>query len=239
MIEPENIAGELASILNADSKALEGKRVLITGGPTFEPIDAVRFLGNRSSGKMAAALAMAARRMGADVTLIMGPNAIGTNGVATRIDIETADEMLLAVREQLPNVDIIIMNAAVSDFKADRTIEGKIKKRETGAAPVISLQRTPDILAEIAKAKRPNQIVVGFALEKGEGSEAYALAKLEEKNLDMIILNDIAEEGAGFATDTNKVTIYPKRGEKIELPLMSKEACAIEILRAVGQITSP
>jgi phosphopantothenoylcysteine decarboxylase/phosphopantothenate--cysteine ligase len=235
MPEPKDIVREFAQIIGGERELLAGKRVLITGGPTYEPIDAVRFLGNRSSGKMAAALAMAARRMGADVTLIMGPTAIGTNGIATRINIETAEEMLAAVREQLPNADIVIMNAAVSDFAAEETLTTKMKKRETGDLS-IKLKRTPDILSEIARSKRMGQIVVGFALEKGEGSEAYARAKLTEKNLDMIVLNDIAQEGAGFGYDTNKVTIFTRDGGVQWLPLLSKEACAIEILKHIANI---
>src|ERR1035437_6411516 len=236
MPEPEDIVREFAQFIGGERDLLAGKRVLITGGPTYEPIDAVRFLGNRSSGKMAAALAMAARRMGADVTLIMGPTAIGTHGIATRINIETAEEMLAAVREQLPNADIIIMNAAVSDFAAEEILSSKMKKRETGDLS-IKLKRTPDILSEIARSKRMGQVVVGFALEKGEGSEAYARAKLTEKNLDMIVLNDIAEEGAGFGYDTNKVTIFTRDGGVQWLPLLSKEACAVEILKHIARIT--
>jgi phosphopantothenoylcysteine decarboxylase / phosphopantothenate---cysteine ligase len=233
--EPEQIISEFAEIVSP-SMSLRGKRVLITGGPTYEPIDAVRFLGNRSSGKMAAALAQAAKRMGANVTLIMGPTAISTNGVAERLDVETAEEMLAAVRAQLPNADIVIMNAAVSDFAPETVIAGKMKKRETGDAPSIPLRKTPDILSEIARSKREGQIVVGFALEKGEGSEAYARGKLEEKKLDMIVLNDIAEEGAGFGTETNKVTIFTRDGKKSTLPLMTKEQCAREILKAIGEL---
>lgn len=236
MPEPEQIVAEFVKSISSDVDVLKGKRVLITGGPTYEPIDAVRFLGNRSSGKMAAALALAARRMGADVTLIMGPTAISTNGVAERLDVETADEMLAAVRERLPSADIVIMNAAVSDFAPETVIAGKLKKRETGDAPAIQLRRTPDILSEIARSKHAGQIVVGFALEKGEGSEAYARAKLEEKKLDMIVLNDIANEGAGFGTDTNKVTIFTHTGTKQELPMMSKEACAKEILKVIATL---
>ncbi len=236
MPEPEDIVREFATLIGNERDLLAGKRVLITGGPTYEPIDAVRFLGNRSSGKMAAALAMAARRMGAEVTLIMGPTAIRTDGLAKRIDIETAEEMLAAVRAKLPNADIVIMNAAVSDFAPEETLTSKMKKRETDGDLLIKLKRTPDILSEIAHAKRAGQIVVGFALEKGEGSEAYARGKLTEKNLDMIVLNDMAESGAGFGHDTNKVTIFTRDGDAKSLPLLSKDACAVEILRHVAQV---
>jgi phosphopantothenoylcysteine decarboxylase/phosphopantothenate--cysteine ligase len=211
---------------------LFGKRILITGGPTYEPIDAVRFIGNRSSGKMAAALAMEARNMGADVTLVMGPNAIGTDGIARRIDVESAEAMLMAVREEATSSDIIIMSAAVADFTPEHTSEGKVKKGADDTM-TLTLKKTPDILAEISKTKRPGQIIVGFALEKGDEAESYAQKKLAEKNLDMIVLNNIADEGAGFGYDTNKITIFTKAGEKIALPLLSKEQCAKEILNTI------
>ena len=214
---------------------LFGKRVLITGGPTYEPIDAVRFIGNRSSGKMAAALALEAKRMGADVTLIMGPTTpfplLEKQGV-TQINIERAEEMLGAVHIEAPSADVIIMSAAVADFAPMNASEGKLKKGAEDTM-TLTLRKNPDILAELSKTKRSGQILVGFALEKGEDSEAYALKKLREKNLDMIVLNNIAEEGAGFGYDTNKVTIFTKSGRRDALPLMSKEECAKEILKRI------
>jgi phosphopantothenoylcysteine decarboxylase/phosphopantothenate--cysteine ligase len=235
MPEPADIISRLNNLLTSN-KQLAGKRILITGGPTYEPIDAVRFIGNRSSGKMAVALANAAKNMGAEVTLIMGPTTMDTNGLAARIDVETAEQMLNAVTRELPEQDIIIMSAAVADFTPATVSEGKLKKREVADASgniSIPLQRTPDILAEIARIKTNNQVVVGFALEKGPQSEQYAHDKLKEKNLDMIVLNDIAEAGAGFGHDTNKVTIFTKNGSKESLPLLSKEECAREILNRI------
>ncbi len=211
---------------------LDGKKILITGGPTYEPIDAVRFIGNRSSGKMAVALAMEAKRMGADVTLVMGPSVIGTDGIARRINVESTEAMLLAVREEATSSDIIIMSAAVADFTPENTSEGKMKKG-AGDTMTLTLKKTPDILAEISKKKRPGQIIVGFALEKGDEAEDYARKKLKDKNLDMIVLNNMADEGAGFGYDTNKITIFAKSGEKIALPLMTKEECAQEILNRI------
>jgi phosphopantothenoylcysteine decarboxylase/phosphopantothenate--cysteine ligase len=131
------------------------------------------------------------------------------------------------------------MNAAVSDFAPETVIVGKMKKRETGDAPSIQLRRTPDILSEIARSKHEGQIVIGFALEKGEDSEGYALGKLKEKKLDMIVLNNIAEEGAGFGTETNKVTIFTSGGTMNALPLMTKERCAREILLSVAELLPP
>jgi len=238
MPEPADIVAKLTTLLNKE-ELLKGKRVLITGGPTYEPIDAVRFIGNRSSGKMAVALANAAKEMGADVTLILGPTAIDTNGLAGRVDVETAEQMLEVVKRELPNNDIIIMSAAVADFTPTTTSEGKLKKREIANEAgdiTLSLKRTPDILAEIARTKTKDQVIIGFALEKGSESERYAQSKLEEKRLDMIVLNNIADEGAGFGHDTNKITIFTKSGKKVALPLMSKQECAEEILNRIALI---
>ena len=219
--------------------ALEDRRILITGGPTHEPIDPVRFIGNRSSGKMAAALAGAAERLGGDVTLIMGPSHVSTNGHFRRINIQTADELRNAVRDELPSADIIIMNAAVSDFAPEETSSKKLKKREIkeeDGSFSLKLRPTPDILSEIAREKRKDQIVVGFALETGESAEAYAVGKMEEKGLDMIVLNRADETGAGFNHDTNKVIIFTRAGAREELPLLTKEECADEIFMRILKI---
>ncbi len=221
----------------AGTPAQQGKKILITGGPTYEAIDAVRFIGNRSSGKMAAALAIEARRMGADVTLVMGPTApfpiLAQEGVI-RIDVESAEGMLDATRIEAANADIIIMSAAVADFAPERMSEGKMKKGSSDTM-MLTLKRTPDILAEISKTKRPGQIIVGFALEKGDQAEDYARKKLTEKNLDMIVLNNIDDEGAGFGYDTNKITIFTRSGKKIAFPLMTKEECARAILDQIAK----
>ncbi len=219
----------------AGTPALQGKKILITGGPTYEPIDAVRFIGNRSSGKMATALALEAKRMGADVTLVMGPTTpfplLEKEGVV-RIDIETAEEMLTAVRTEAGKADIIIMSAAVADFAPEEVSGAKLKK-DASDRMTLTLHRTPDILAELSRTKRSDQILVGFALEKGDEAEAYARKKLREKNLDMIVLNNIADVGAGFGYDTNKITIFTKSGEREALRLMSKEECARIILEHI------
>ena len=170
--------------------------------------------------------------MGADVTLIMGPTTpfplLMQEGVI-RIDVESAKEMLQAVSIEAPNADIIIMSAAVADFAPEKTSEGKLKKG-AGDTMTLTLKKTPDILSAISKTKRANQIIVGFALEKGDEAEDYARKKLADKNLDMIVLNNIADAGAGFGYDTNKITIFMKSGKKFALPLMTKEDCAKEIL---------
>ncbi|HET6400033.1 MAG TPA: bifunctional phosphopantothenoylcysteine decarboxylase/phosphopantothenate--cysteine ligase CoaBC [Candidatus Kapabacteria bacterium] len=251
MPEPEDIVREFSNIVaqsprlsttsNGEGRGtlpLQGKRILITGGPTYEPIDAVRFIGNRSSGKMAAALALEAKRMGAEVTLIMGPTTpfplLEKEGVI-RIDVETAEEMLKAVTIEAQKADIIIMSAAVADFAPEETRSQKLKKGASDTM-TLTLRKTPDILAEISRTKRSDQILVGFALEKGIEAEDYARKKLRDKNLDMIVLNNIADEGAGFGYDTNKVTIFTKSGERTALPLISKDQCAREILQKIAAL---
>jgi len=244
MTEPEDIVRNFIRLisdttphpnplLQVGEGVLVGKKVLITGGPTFEPIDAVRFIGNRSSGKMAAAIAAEAKKMGAEVTLIMGPSQIETDGIANRYDVETAEEMLAVVQAQADDADIIIMSAAVADFTPEKKSEEKLKKGSSESM-TLTLRKTPDILAEIAKSKRAGQFIVGFALEKGDEAASYAQKKLVEKNLDMIVLNNIADEGAGFGYDTNKITIFTKSGDRRDFPLMSKEQCAREILKGIG-----
>ena len=241
MPEPSEMVREfIARVSRAGSTdlregSLRGKKVLITGGPTYEPIDAVRFIGNRSSGKMAAALALEAKRMGAEVTLVMGPTTpfplLEAEGVF-QVDVETADEMLAAVRAEAPGADIIIMSAAVADFAPEHASESKLKKGLSDTM-TLALRKTPDILAEVSRTKRSDQFLVGFALEKGNEAEDYAQNKLRKKNLDMIVLNNIADEGAGFGYDTNKVTIFTKSGEREGLPLMTKKECARAILNSV------
>jgi phosphopantothenoylcysteine decarboxylase/phosphopantothenate--cysteine ligase len=215
---------------------LEGKHILITGGPTYEPIDPVRFIGNRSSGKMGAALATeAANFFGADVTLIMGPSAIKTPSLVNRIDVETADEMRDEVIAQLPGHDILIMSAAVSDFKASDIAKQKIKKTKKKEFS-LELIGTRDILKDIMSKRKTKQKIIGFALEGGEDSISYAKGKLSEKKLDMIVLNRFDERGAGFASDTNKISIFGKDGLHKEIPLVSKTECARIILSLIAEM---
>jgi phosphopantothenoylcysteine decarboxylase/phosphopantothenate--cysteine ligase len=215
---------------------LAGKHILITGGPTYEQIDPVRFIGNRSSGKMGAALAKEASEVfGADVTLIMGPSSAETPSSVTRINVETADEMCDEVLSQLSGHDILIMNAAVSDFQPSDPSKQKIKKTSKKKL-TIDLLPTRDILREVTKQKKKNQKIIGFALEGGKDSEEYAKGKLKEKSLDMIILNRFDEKGAGFSTDTNRVMIFTKSGLKKDIPLVSKTECARIILSLIAEM---
>jgi phosphopantothenoylcysteine decarboxylase/phosphopantothenate--cysteine ligase len=212
---------------------LSGKNILITGGPTFEPIDPVRFIGNRSSGKMGAALAESAlNEFGASVTLVMGPSHEATNPLITRIDVETAEEMRSAAHSQFLGHDVIIMSAAVSDYRAKDYSDTKLKKSEKDISH-LDLEKTTDILKELSSRKKESQILVGFALESNEHGRDYAKAKLAAKSLDMIVLNYYDEDGAGFSGDTNHVTVFTKNGDEIEIPSMSKKLCASEILRII------
>jgi phosphopantothenoylcysteine decarboxylase/phosphopantothenate--cysteine ligase len=236
MPEPEDLVQRFTTLI-APHGPLAGKRILITGGPTYEPIDAVRFIGNRSSGKMAAALAEEAQKLGAHVDLVMGPSAVQTSAAIARENVETASEMERAVMAKLPKADVVIMNAAVADFKAAEASDTKLKKREMNTL-AIALAPTTDILSEISKNRTGGQFVVGFALEKSNGSNSahdYALAKLKEKKLDMIVLNDLSNTGAGFSHDTNQVSIYLPDGEEIRTALTTKQECAREILERIAQ----
>jgi len=215
---------------------LAGKHILITGGPTYEPIDPVRFIGNRSSGKMGAALAAeAANFFGADVTLIMGPSSVTTPSSVNRIDVETADEMRDEVLSQLPGHDILIMSAAVSDFRSSDPAKEKIKKTHKKKLS-LDLSPTRDILKDVLGVKKAKQKIIGFALEAGSDATAYAKGKLDAKGLDMIVLNRFDEMGAGFSTDTNRITIFTKDGLQKEMPLVTKTECARIILSLISEM---
>lgn len=193
-------------------------KILITAGPTREYIDPVRFLSNRSSGKMGFAIAEAAAARGHEVTLICGPVALGTPPEVSRIDVDSAREMLAAVQRELPEHDALIMSAAVSDFRPRSMSPLKLKK--SSMPPVIELEQNPDILKTIQPDKG-SRIFVGFAAET-DNIHVEAARKLREKGLDLIVANDITQADAGFDVDTNRVTlIYPDR-EPQHLPLMTK-----------------
>ncbi|NRB46716.1 MAG: bifunctional phosphopantothenoylcysteine decarboxylase/phosphopantothenate--cysteine ligase CoaBC [Saprospiraceae bacterium] len=233
MAEPEAIVDHLADFFAAQ-QSLAGKHVIITAGPTYEPIDPVRFIGNRSSGKMGMALAEEASSRGAKVTLILGPSALSTTD--TRVDIQrvgTAQEMFEAAKAAYGSADVAILAAAVADYRPATVAEHKIKKNADTYA--IELVKTPDIAAELGKLKTKDQINIGFALETQDGP-TNAEAKLEKKNFDFIVLNSLQDPGAGFQHDTNKITILhakstPSKGNKIKkFELKSKVAVAKDIV---------
>lgn len=228
--EPETIVEYVRDVVEKTPLDLKKKKVLITAGPTHEPIDPVRFIGNRSSGKMGFALANAAALRGADVTLISGPVALGTPKNVKRIDVETAEEMHAAVMAHAKKQDIIIMSAAVADYTPAVKAKEKIKKKDAGMT--IELRSTPDILRALGTKKSKKQVLVGFALET-ENELANAKIKLEKKNLDMIVLNSTKDAGAAFGVDTNVVTMIDRKGTAKKLPVMPKFDVAVEILNTV------
>lgn len=223
MAEPENIISYVEKKL-AEGLPLFGKRVLINGGPTYESIDAVRFIGNRSSGKMAAALAEAALDLGATVKLVLGPSAVELKHVNLEVQrVESTQEMFEATTSSVSDADIIILSAAVSDYKPKEQIAEKQKKSKDNWS--IDLIPTVDILSEVGKMRTQDQILIGFALET-QNEEQYAQDKLERKKLDMIVLNSLRHEGAGFGHDTNRVVIFDSDKNRDESPLMSKREVA-------------
>lgn len=231
MAEPESIVEKLTAFF-ATGKDLQGKKMLITAGPTYEKIDPVRFIGNYSSGKMGYALAEEAARRGAQVTLVSGPVAIKAKHPAINvIDVESAKQMYDKCVNIFPAVDIAIMCAAVADYAPEKQSDVKIK-REKDDIPVIKLVKNPDIAASLGKMKTEGQILVGFALETNN-EETNAQDKMQRKNLDAIVLNSLNDSGAGFGTDTNKVTIFFADGNKKMYDMKSKAEVAKDIIDAI------
>lgn len=225
----EDILDEVQSILTP--KDLAGERVLVTAGPTREPFDPVRFISNYSSGKMGYALAIAAKRRGASVMLVSGPSVLPVPRGIDFIPVSSAVEMREAVMNRFKANTIIIKAAAVADFRPSTRADDKIKKK--GEPLVLTLERNPDILAELGKIKG-GRILIGFAMES-EDLVVNATAKLKQKNLDLIIANDVKQSGAGFQTDTNIVKILDRKGGIEELPLMDKMEVAERILDRAKQ----
>jgi len=214
-------------------KDLVGEKILITGGPTQEPIDPVRFITNRSSGKMGYALAKAARRRGAEVILVTGPTSLPLPRRDIEIvPVQTAEEMRRAVFAHVQGCSAVIKAAAVSDFRPKATSLQKLKK--ASASPYLELEKTEDILGEIGK-KKGDRVLVGFAAET-EDLVTNARKKLMEKNLDLIVVNDVTKPGVGFGLDTNQVKILYPSGEVKDLPLMSKEEVSQSILDDVVKL---
>ena len=230
MAEIEKITEAAELVLSGFGRDLDGKRILVTAGPTYEDIDPVRFIGNRSSGKMGIEIAKAAFLRGADVTLICGPSKEKIYPEINTRFIRSADEMKKAVDDSLEYCDALVMAAAVADFKPVSVSGTKIKK-EAGIK-AIELTAAPDILSSIDKKGKK---IIGFALETDREIE-NASQKLKNKNLDMIVLNSLKETGAGFEHDTNKVTIISREGEKKELPLLSKFQTANYILTDIKNL---
>src|SRR5690606_20839979 len=230
LAEPEEIQQRIQQFFH-NSSPLKGKNVLVSAGPTHEAIDPVRFIGNHSSGKMGYAIASALQSMGATVTLVSGPTQLPTPPEVNRHDVTSAQEMLEACSIYFEKSDIIVMSAAVADYTPVETAVQKIKKSDTNIE--ITLKKTTDILATLGKRKTDKQTLVGFALET-ENALQNAQDKLKRKNLDYIVLNSMQDEGAGFAGDTNKVTIIDRSGEIKEFGLKSKKEVANDIASIIN-----
>jgi phosphopantothenoylcysteine decarboxylase/phosphopantothenate--cysteine ligase len=226
MAEVDVIFRAICDLLDSD-RAWEGKNVLITAGPTREPIDAVRYITNRSSGKMGYALAEEAVRQGAAVTLISGPVSLQPPADARLVSVKTAEEMRRAALDALPAADAVFAAAAVADYRPSDASVVKIKKGDADIS--MTLVRNPDILCEMSAARRPGQVLVGFAAET-DNIEQNALAKLRSKNLDFVVANDVSSEGAGFDVDTNIATVYSADADPVHMPLMTKREMASHLL---------
>ncbi|MCM1029402.1 MAG: bifunctional phosphopantothenoylcysteine decarboxylase/phosphopantothenate--cysteine ligase CoaBC [Pseudoflavonifractor sp.] len=237
MAEPEEIFHTLERFFARRDGDMRGKRVLITAGPTYERIDPVRFIGNFSTGKMGYSLADEAAARGADVTVISGPvSVLPSDPQAVEVvKVESARQMLDATSERFDRADIVILCAAVADFAPAQAAPLKIKREASDQAPTLTLVKNPDIAATLGGRKRPGQLLVGFALETDHANE-NGRRKLDAKNLDMIVVNSLADPGAGFATDTNKVTIISRLSpEPHQFPLKSKREVARDIFDLINK----
>lgn len=239
MAEPEHITDFLRKHFSRETttvkqQPLAGKVALVTAGPTVEPIDPVRFISNRSSGKMGIAIADALAAAGATVKLVLGPTRYepGQPNVKT-VHVNTAAEMFDRCIANYPGSDIVVMAAAVADYRPRYIEDRKIKKSD--ASLILELEKTHDILRTLGNNKGPDQLLVGFSLETNNEKE-YTIKKLREKNLDMIVLNSLNDEGAGFDYDTNKVTLFDRKGREKSLPLKSKQEVAQDIVSAIIEL---
>ncbi|HXU61274.1 MAG TPA: bifunctional phosphopantothenoylcysteine decarboxylase/phosphopantothenate--cysteine ligase CoaBC [Polyangia bacterium] len=232
LIEPAEIAAAAARLLAP--RDLAGRRVVVSAGPTREPIDDVRFIGNRSSGKMGAALASAAAARGAEVILLAGPGTPATAGRVTRVPFESAADLERALADAAPGADAVVMAAAVADFRPRARVAGKLSRR-AGATPAVELTEVPDLLAGLGRQRRQagpsgkgGPFLVGFAAEVSGGAamDDRAGAKLREKGCDAVVANDVSAPGIGFDADDNAVTVLFADGARVELPRASKGAIA-------------
>ncbi|MSR35198.1 MAG: bifunctional phosphopantothenoylcysteine decarboxylase/phosphopantothenate--cysteine ligase CoaBC [Gemmatimonadetes bacterium] len=231
MLEPEAIVQHVGRALG-ERDAFRGRRVLVTSGPTREAVDPVRFVGNRSSGRMGRALAEAAWRRGAEVTLVTGPVSIGPATGAETVTVETALEMKDAVARRIGDADVVLFAAAVADFRPAEAGAAKVKRADTGSALDVHMVSNPDIAVDTRAARKPGAVVVGFALET-EGLVENARRKLAAKGFDLVVANPAGVPGAGFESDTNQVTLIGASGEPEFLPLMDKDAVADAVLDRV------
>ena len=235
---PELLAAVEAVLPAASGGPMDGLRVLISAGGTREPIDAVRFVGNRSSGRMGFALADEAAARGARVTVVAANVSLPRNPRVEVVDVETAAELQAACEARFDDCDVLLMAAAVADFRPAGAAGHKLKKDEVGERMEVVLERTPDILSGLADRRRPGQTLVGFAAETGEGAVEYGRRKLRAKGLDAVVVNDVAAPGAGFDVPTNEVTIVTAETET-HVPMDAKSAVAAAVLDVVTALRAP
>jgi phosphopantothenoylcysteine decarboxylase/phosphopantothenate--cysteine ligase len=230
MLEIEKLVLEIDSFFNTKQR-LKNKKALVTAGPTYENLDPVRYIGNYSSGKMGIAIAETLANEGCEVVLVLGPTSLTTMHANIKtIHVRSAEEMLNACTTHFAETDIAVMSAAVADYTPMTVATSKIKKKDEEFT--IQLKKTTDILKQLGSIKSKNQILIGFALEN-KNEKTYALKKLEEKNADAIVLNSLNDEGAGFAHDTNKISIFEKNGIETNYELKSKTAVAKDIIEKI------
>ena len=227
--EPPELLAAIERALGTPGGDLDGLKVLVTAGGTREPIDAVRFVGNRSSGRMGFALAEAAARRGAAVTVVAANVSLPRAPGIEYVDVTTAAQLAGACRERFPDADVLLMAAAVADYRPRDAHAGKLKKDATGEALTLELERTEDVLSALAEARRPGQRLIGFAAEHGEGALAYARDKLNRKRLDAVVLNDVSDTGIGFDSQDNEVVVVTAEGDA-HVPRASKSDIAGAIL---------
>ena len=230
MLEIEKLVTEIDSFFNVKQR-LKNKKALVTAGPTYENLDPVRYIGNYSTGKMGIAIAETLANEGCEVVLVLGPTSLTTpNANIKTIQVRSAEEMLNACTTHFAETDIAVMSAAVADYTPTTLSTSKIKKKDEEFT--IQLKKTTDILKQLGSIKSKNQVLIGFALEN-KNEKSYALKKLEEKNADAIVLNSLNDEGAGFAYDTNKITIFEKNGIETNYELKSKPEVAKDIVEKI------
>jgi phosphopantothenoylcysteine decarboxylase / phosphopantothenate---cysteine ligase len=234
LAEPADLLRAFEAVVPAGERPLDGLRVLVTAGGTREPIDAVRYVGNRSSGKMGWALAEEAARRGAEVVLVAANVGLPRLPGVQHVDVRTAEELQAACEAAFAGADVLLMAAAVADFRPAQAAAEKLKK-EGRDRLVVELEPTPDVLAGLSAARRPGQLLVGFAAETGDAALTHGRLKLERKGLDAVVVNDVARPGIGFDTTDNEVTILTRAGER-HVPRAAKAEVARAILDAVVEL---
>jgi phosphopantothenoylcysteine decarboxylase / phosphopantothenate---cysteine ligase len=236
LAEPADLLAAVEAVVPAGGRPWDGLKVLVTAGGTREPIDSVRFVGNRSSGRMGFALAEEAAALGAEVTVVAANVALARSPRVHYVDVTTAAELQRACEERFASADVLLMAAAVADYRPAIAADTKLKKDEREEL-VVALERTPDILSGLAAIRRADQTVIGFAAEHGDGAVAYGRDKLARKGLDAVVVNDIARADIGFEGSDNEVTIITAGGER-HVPRASKAEVARAILEAVASLRS-